>query len=262
MARPRRRPPLDAPAARIQPVPGPSRAAPEVARINATLQDIRRLIDTGPAGVIEEDAEGFLSRRFGPGQAPFADFGRTTVAFEVLPPISPLVPYRPAASHVPPVFEEPIRAVVQAPLRLTLASVLAGWGQWILWRLQAPRIPSPAEREAASRRAPAAAAEPAPLSAAVPAPSPAPAPAADPAPSQADCTDAQPAADVRKVTPQPCPDEAAERAVRRLLDQGSLRQHLNQMIQEELQGEMGARFSSNIRAVIRREVATAMDDRL
>lgn len=41
-----------------------------------------------------------------------------------------------------------------------------------------------------------------------------------------------------------------------------LRSLLREMIQEELQGEMGQRFSSNLRAVIRREVATMIDQHL
>ena len=36
---------------------------------------------------------------------------------------------------------------------------------------------------------------------------------------------------------------------------------LREMIQEELQGEMGQRFSRNLRAVIRREIAAAIDER-
>ncbi|MBC9247288.1 hypothetical protein H4P12_11330 [Paracoccus sp. 11-3] len=45
-------------------------------------------------------------------------------------------------------------------------------------------------------------------------------------------------------------------------DDPALRDLLREIIQEELQGEMGQRFSSNLRAVIRREVATVIDQHL
>lgn len=45
-------------------------------------------------------------------------------------------------------------------------------------------------------------------------------------------------------------------------DDPSLRDLLRTIIQEELQGEMGQRFSSNLRAVIRREVAVVIDQHL
>ena len=45
-------------------------------------------------------------------------------------------------------------------------------------------------------------------------------------------------------------------------EEQSIRDLLREMIQEELLGEMGQRFSSNLRAVIRREIASAIDDQL
>lgn len=45
-------------------------------------------------------------------------------------------------------------------------------------------------------------------------------------------------------------------------DDAALRDLLRELIQEELQGEMGQRFSSNLRAVIRREVASVIDQHL
>lgn len=45
-------------------------------------------------------------------------------------------------------------------------------------------------------------------------------------------------------------------------EEASIRDLLREMIQEELQGELGERFSRNIRAVIRREVAAAIDAHL
>ncbi|MFC0202272.1 flagellar biosynthesis protein FlhF [Paracoccus rhizosphaerae] len=242
MSRPRRKPPLDD---AMRPVPESSRAAPEVARINATLQDIRRLIDDTPATVVEEDVETFLSRRFGSGPLPLSDLRDEHVTFEVLPPISPIVPYRSPAPRGASPHAEPASVPAPEMARLTLGSVIGGWWQWILWKLQAPRIPTSAELAAAAARAArvdtqiAVPAEPVlPAAPRVEPETPAPA------------------------TPRACPEEAATRSVQRMLDEGTLRDRLNEMIREELQGEMGARFSSNIRAVIRREVATAVDDRL
>ncbi|RJL07058.1 hypothetical protein [Paracoccus siganidrum] len=45
-------------------------------------------------------------------------------------------------------------------------------------------------------------------------------------------------------------------------EEQSIRELLREMIQEELLGELGQRFSRNLRAVIRREVAVAIDDHL
>lgn len=45
-------------------------------------------------------------------------------------------------------------------------------------------------------------------------------------------------------------------------EEQSIRDLLREMIQEELHGELGERFSRNLRAVIRREVASAIDDQL
>lgn len=46
------------------------------------------------------------------------------------------------------------------------------------------------------------------------------------------------------------------------VDVQAIRGLLREMIQEELHGELGARFSRNLRAVIRREVAAAIDDHM
>lgn len=45
-------------------------------------------------------------------------------------------------------------------------------------------------------------------------------------------------------------------------EEQTIRELLRDMIQEELQGELGQRFSRNLRLVIRREVAAAIDDQL
>lgn len=45
-------------------------------------------------------------------------------------------------------------------------------------------------------------------------------------------------------------------------EEKSIREILREMVQEELHGELGERFSRNLRAVIRREVAAAIEDQL
>jgi len=45
-------------------------------------------------------------------------------------------------------------------------------------------------------------------------------------------------------------------------EEQSIRDLLRDMIQEELHGELGQRFARNLRAVIRREVAAAIDDQI
>ena len=45
-------------------------------------------------------------------------------------------------------------------------------------------------------------------------------------------------------------------------EMAQLRSLLREIVREELQGEMGERFSSNLRAVIRREVADSLDRHL
>ncbi len=45
-------------------------------------------------------------------------------------------------------------------------------------------------------------------------------------------------------------------------EEASIRELLREMVQEELHGELGQRFSRNLRAVIRREVAAAIDEHL
>lgn len=81
---------------------------------------------------------------------------------------------------------------------------------------------------------------------------------------------ADPERQVAEETPQdPAPasaptlsDEAVALALARALEDNSLRARLQDMIRDELAGEMGARFSGNLQAVIRREVASGLDDRL
>lgn len=45
-------------------------------------------------------------------------------------------------------------------------------------------------------------------------------------------------------------------------EETTIRELIREMVQEELHGELGQRFSRNLRAVIRREVASAIDDHL
>lgn len=54
--------------------------------------------------------------------------------------------------------------------------------------------------------------------------------------------------------------EARPRAGAPILDEVALRQAINDIIREELQGELGDRISRNMRRMIRREVAQMLDD--
>lgn len=56
--------------------------------------------------------------------------------------------------------------------------------------------------------------------------------------------------------------EAAALAVTQQVEDQSIRELLRDMVQTELNGELGERFSANLRAVIRREVAAAIDTHL
>lgn len=94
---------------------------------------------------------------------------------------------------------------------------------------------------------------------------------------EADFADALAALDNAELTPSmpasdPSPtgvDGAAPTAIYNTVtglspevEEQSIRDLLREMIQEELHGELGERFSRNLRAVIRREVASAIDDYL
>ena len=72
-------------------------------------------------------------------------------------------------------------------------------------------------------------------------------------------------ADHAALTPEPALADAA--AAFRAAGAGdefelALREVIREMIQEELHGELGQRFSLNLRSVIRREIADAIGDQL
>lgn len=52
-----------------------------------------------------------------------------------------------------------------------------------------------------------------------------------------------------------------ERGLAPILDEESLREVVNQIVREELQGELGDRIGRNLRKMIRREIAQILDER-
>jgi hypothetical protein len=56
-------------------------------------------------------------------------------------------------------------------------------------------------------------------------------------------------------------DAPGERAAAPILDEESLRRLINQIVREELQGELGDRIGRNLRKLIRREIVQILDER-
>lgn len=247
-------------------------AAQEIARIRAEMKQIRHMIDSQP---VEQNDAHTLLQRLCSNPAPHGQLARSTASvIELMPQArrgaaSAARALRPVpdavaaplpdvvAGSVAPAIAQPEAAPapvvapvaparVRAPSRI--ARLLSAWGDWLMWRLLPPALPNAA--------APARASAPSQ-----------PVPKAVPAAIPADITaHAVPegAAPVTPIAPQPSipVDQLVDQAVTRMLEDGSLRSHLQEMIREELEGEMGARFSGNLRAVVRREIATALDERL
>ncbi|TJZ91118.1 hypothetical protein FA743_13015 [Paracoccus gahaiensis] len=165
-----------------------------------------------------------------------------------------------------------------APARSRVAQLLAAWADWLLWRLQPPRIPQSASQDGSSAAAAnalsgstqseAATQDPAPLIAPSDAQGHTAANDAMPSFAKGECADPEHHL-AQDMLQDPAPasaltltDEAVALALVRALEDNSLRVRLQDMIRDELAGEMGARFSGNLQAVIRREVASGLDDRL
>lgn len=176
-----------------------------------------------------------------------------------------------------------------APVRSRINRLLAAWADWLMWRLQPPRIPQavlPVVMDPRAQAAPDAegtpvfngetvsagscpdksgggdGAEQGPQTAA-PEPGPA-AEAADRVQSHEPKPSAMtaPAAAISQTPDIVLTGDALAKALSAAIGKGTLRDHLQAMIRDELAGEMGARFSGNLQAVIRREVANGLDDRL
>lgn len=121
--------------------------------------------------------------------------------------------------------------------------------------LAAIPLPIPPEAVAVATMAPAADPVVADMPGAGEAPASAEIAAPDAEPAEGDLATAAPVEDR--------PAAAAESPAEILSEEEqSIRELLREMIQEELLGELGQRFSRNLRAVIRREVAVAIDDHL
>lgn len=56
-------------------------------------------------------------------------------------------------------------------------------------------------------------------------------------------------------------DAPGQRAPAPILDEESLRSVINQIVREELQGELGDRIGRNLRKMIRREIVQILDER-
>lgn len=213
-------------------------AAQEIARIRDGMTQIRQMIDGNP--LPDEDARTLLARlcrtpvpaalvraRSAGGSASVIDLMPRANAVARIATLRQIAAPEPQPQTEPAVAPDPVPQpmAMRAPSRLR--RLFSAWGDWLMWRLMPPPRPAAVPVAAPS----------------VPVVAPVPAARADvPAPLAL--------------------DQIVAQAISRVVGDGSLRDHLQEMIREELEGEMGARFSGNLRAVIRREIATGLDDRL
>lgn len=251
------------------------------------LSSARERVRVERTDLIQDSAGDFLARRYGSNAA---------LARQMVEPATRPAPVEPAASAVPEFIlrgkPEVVPAANTAPLRLEAerrieepeAPKVSGWRAWLR---PEPRDPAPA---------------PAPVAPAAVAPAPAPvnaAPVVADGGDDDDFADAfdwkarmrpeldepAPAAAVKAVEhrlsgwalpPEVGPDTVAQLAAEAEAFDVEMQAHaaveddanqvirdlLREMVQEELNGELGERFSANLRAVIRREVAAAIEAQL
>ncbi|WP_405403822.1 hypothetical protein [Paracoccus sp. Ld10] len=135
--------------------------------------------------------------------------------------------------------------------RSRIARLFSAWGDWLMWRLMPPAPPV-----RASDQAPVVAAAPVlglvgdntvALS--------------QNRPAGGNGPDRPRSEDPASAPELPIAQIVAQ-TVAHMMDDKAMRAHLQEMIREELEGEMGARFSGNLRAVVRREIASSLDERL
>ncbi|WP_108503131.1 hypothetical protein [Paracoccus indicus] len=62
--------------------------------------------------------------------------------------------------------------------------------------------------------------------------------------------------------PVPLPPPTAQDVAQIVMEHPALQHHLHDAVQQQLEGEMGQRFSANLRAVIRAQVAMAVEDQM
>ncbi|WP_411838642.1 hypothetical protein [Paracoccus sp. ME4] len=238
-------------------------AAQEIAQIRAQMRYIRQMVDS--RADVQPDAHAML-QRLCQDASPRAILSGTTASVIELRPHArraavvedaprPRVRRaaagqgvvaltQPLAEPLPDLIAEAAPELVASPFveaevppalprrRSRMMRLLSAWGDWLMWRLMPPTM-----SEAPTSVAPALTApHPVELQAA-----PAPVPPA------------VPEVPVAQIVTQ---------TVDQIMDDAAMRARLKEMIREELEGEMGARFSGNLRAVVRREVAAALDDRL
>ncbi|MBM3604729.1 MAG: hypothetical protein FJX25_08230 [Alphaproteobacteria bacterium] len=241
--------------------------------IGSTILSIREMIEA--AGAVERPRLTVVSRD--PQDQPFP-------AAEVVPPrasapVQPVLPIphvlwcrsgqqasTPLSWPLPTlpvaVLPHPAAAVLPEPAEPpALHRILAGWRDWLLWTLAPPRLPLRQRRSPKDGAGDAAGqsaiqggpAEPGPRSEAAGG-------GASVQPEQSDGPGVS--APASSAAPFDLPLRVAIEVEALLHDDPHLRNGLREMVQEELQGEMGQRFSANLRAVIRREITQALDDRL
>ncbi|RJK96210.1 hypothetical protein D3P06_17890 [Paracoccus aestuarii] len=242
----KRKPKAATPAAVERPAVGG--AAAEIAQIRSGVAQIRRMLDDAPP-LPPMDAHELLTRLCrDPAPRPHRSAGAQVID---LVPHMRLPAEDEAAADLPDIRDEvqdggvaetggpgdgprvPVQpevpGIVMPVRRSRIARLLSAWGDWLMWRLMPPEIAN--------------------------------APAAQQPAAPQPVTEAAPA--VIQITAPPVPiDEIVAEAIARITADGTLRDHLQEMIREDLEGEMGARFSGNLRTVLRREISVALDDRL
>ena len=260
-------------------------AAQEIARIRAEMQSIRHMIDGQP--VIHSDARTMLQRLCQDPTPRGMLAGSTASVIQLAPhlrrtvvelPDDDVPPARarraatkgrgrtatalampvavedsPIADALPqdapaPVLSAPVLQAPPAP-RSRIARLLSAWGDWLLWRLLPPAMPVQASASE-------------PVAAAIPVRGSAASDIAGLSQGQTPAGDGPDRPQADAPAPHLPVAQIVAQTVAQMMDDKTMRAHLQEMIREELEGEMGARFSGNLRAVVRREIASALDDRL
>lgn len=240
-------------------------AAQEIAQIRAQMRYIRQMVDS--RADVQPDAHAML-QRLCQDASPRAILSGTTASVIELRPHARraaagedaprprarrasagqgvVAMPQPLAEPLPDLIAEPAPEAVVAPpveaevppapprRRSRVMQLLSAWGDWLMWRLMPPTLSD----------------APASVAPAVTTPHP------QPVEIQAAPAPVPPAA------PEVPVAQIVTQTVDQIMDDAAMRARLKEMIREELEGEMGARFSGNLRAVVRREVAASLDERL
>lgn len=218
-------------------------AAHEVMRIRDGMARIRDLLDRAP--LPPDRAQMLLDGLSRPPLPRRVLAGSTASVIELMPPAasSPVVP--PAAS-IAPSMALVLRTDPPASPPSRVGRLVSAWGDWLTWKLSPPGIPSDPRGRRTDTPRPGSATV-------IAAPPPAPA-----------LTDAPPTVAAAPTPPvdRICIADVVAQSVAQILSDAALRGQLQDMIREEMEGEMGARFSANLGSLVRRQVAEMLDDRL